>query len=167
MEIWDIDSSVQAAWTEYLDDSTISFHLGDGFAGVMSILKSSPPGLLLIDPPFIYPGEKREAEELFLAARESGWTVLCWHMKYPVPEDHLQNEIHPEQLPFISRSFPDQSTEFFLQFSRIGLEYADTAGCSIRAASRDTFLIGRISERAGVFINIMNEFMQSNCIDSQ
>ena len=169
MQIWDIDPSVHAAWTEYLDDSTISFHLKDGFAGARSILKSSSPGLLLIDPPFIYPGDKRAAEELFLAARESGWTVLCWHMNYSVPEKlHLQNEIHPEQSPFTCRSSSsDQFTELLFQFSRIGLEYADATGCVIRAASRDTALIDRISERAGVFINIMNKFVQSNCIDSK
>jgi 23S rRNA (adenine2030-N6)-methyltransferase len=160
MEIWDIDPAVEAAWNEFLDHgrpdhgrpghgrpdhgcpghgrfdrSSISFHLGDGFSGCMSLLRRAPPGLLLIDPPFTSPGERRAAEELFCMASESGWTVLCWHMKEAMrPSDH--------------------PTEFPLLFSQIGLDYAKAAGCSIRAASPHTALLSHLSRRARAFLHI-------------
>ncbi len=81
IEVWDIDPDVAAAWSEYPETTSLSFHLGDGFSGVMSLLNEAIPGLLLIDPPFLDPGDVNAAEELFDRARELGWTVLCWHMR--------------------------------------------------------------------------------------
>jgi len=138
MEIWDIDPAVKAAWNECLDCCPISFHLGDGFSGCMSLLKRAPPGLLLIDPPFTSSRDKRAAEELFCRAEEYGWTVLCWHMT---------DSIRP--------SFSDYSTEFSIQFSQIGLEYAGASGCSIQAASPENAIISHLSRRVNAFINII------------
>ena len=80
IEVWDIDPDVAAAWSEYPEMTSLSFHLGDGFSGVMSLLNEAIPGLLLIDPPFLDPEDVNAAEELFDRARELGWTVLCWHL---------------------------------------------------------------------------------------
>ncbi|WP_348303819.1 23S rRNA (adenine(2030)-N(6))-methyltransferase RlmJ [Methanothrix sp.] len=142
VEIWDIDPAVRAAWNEYLDHSFISFHLDDGFSGAMSLLKRAPPGLLFIDPPFTTPEDKQAAEKLFCTAISLGWTVLCWHMMATIPKE-------------TSSSFPDQSIEFSIKFSRIGLEYAGAEGCSIRAASPDEKMIRRISARIKAFLQII------------
>ncbi len=142
IDIWDIDPAVGAAWNEYLDHLPISFHLDDGFSGAMSLLKRSPPGLLFIDPPFTSPGDKEAAEELFCTAISLGWTVLCWHMMATIPKE-------------TSSSFPDQSIEFSIKFSRIGLEYAGAEGCSIRAASPDETIIPRIYARVKAFLQII------------
>ncbi|MDD5735071.1 MAG: 23S rRNA (adenine(2030)-N(6))-methyltransferase RlmJ [Methanothrix soehngenii] len=142
IDIWDIDPAVGAAWNEYLGHSPISFYLDDGFSGVMSLLKSSPPGLLFIDPPFTSPEEKEAAEELFCTAKSLGWTALCWHMMATIPKE-------------IPSSFSDQSIEFSIKFSRIGLEYAGAEGCSIRVASPDGTLIPRISARIKAFLQII------------
>ncbi len=159
MEIWDNDPAVGEDWNkildlecidheclnyECIDRSSISFHLGDGFSGIASLLKRAPPGLLLIDPPFTSPEERRAAEELYCTARDSGWTVLCWHMK-----------------DSIRASKPDYPTEFPLQFSQIGLEYAGAAGCSIRAASPRRLVHDHLSKRVGSFLQIINEVMRS------
>ncbi len=55
IEVWDIDPDVAKAWSEYPETTSLSFHLGDGFSGVMSLLNEAIPGLLLIDPPFLDP----------------------------------------------------------------------------------------------------------------
>ena len=162
VEIWDIDPAVRAAWNEYLDHSPVSFHLEDGFSGAMSLLKRSPPGLLFIDPPFTSSDDKGDAEELFCRAKRLGWTVLCWHMiksvqkKYNPPEDVIRRAIDPPQSSNMrSSSYPDNSIEFSVQFSRIGLEYARAEGCSIRAASPDKAMIRFISARIETFLQII------------
>ncbi len=59
----------------------VSFHLGDGFSGVNALLRETPSGLLLIDPPYLEIGDEvRKAEDLFDRAAASGWYVLCWFM---------------------------------------------------------------------------------------
>jgi len=58
----------------------------------------------------------------------------------------------PKEIP---SSFSDQSIEFFVKFSRIGLEYAGAEGCSIRVASPDGTLIPHISARVKAFLNII------------
>jgi hypothetical protein len=104
-EVWDIDSEVAAAWTAWAtstaqasrqDLEDIDFHLGDGFAGVRSLLDRSPPGLLLIDPPYVDAGDARLAEDLLRTAAEKGWIVLWWYMlgAKTVPETghgHIQS----------------------------------------------------------------------------
>jgi 23S rRNA (adenine2030-N6)-methyltransferase len=89
-EVWDIDSEVAAAWAACATSTAraarqdlreIAFHQGDGFAGVRSLLDRSPPGLLLIDPPYIDPDDAMLAEDLLHTATEKGWVVLWWYMK--------------------------------------------------------------------------------------
>jgi 23S rRNA (adenine2030-N6)-methyltransferase len=88
-EIWDIDSEVTAAWAAWATSTAraarqnlreIAFHQGNGFAGVGSLLDRSPPGLLLIDPPYVDAREAWLAEELLCTATEKGWIVLWWYM---------------------------------------------------------------------------------------
>ena len=160
IEIWDIDPAVGAAWNECLDHSFISFHLEDGFYGATSLLKRSPPGLLFIDPPFISPGEKGKAKDLFCRAKSLGWTVICWHMtntvpkKSYLPEDVTFHPIDPTQSSNVRSSYPDNSFEFSIQFSRIGLKYAGAEGCSMRASSPDKEMIRRISARIEAILKI-------------
>lgn len=173
-EIWDIDPAVQADWYEHPDIPVISFHSGDGFAGTMSLLKRAPPGLLLIDPPFIDPGDKIKAEKLFRRAREAGWTALCWQMIKQAPEEisssddvvHLADDmIHLADDGILIQ---DEAFEFSILFSQIGLEYKGASGCRIRAASSDEDLIDRIFSKVGAFLLIINKFIvyRSSQIDS-
>jgi 23S rRNA (adenine2030-N6)-methyltransferase len=88
-EVWDIDSEVAAAWAAWATSTAhdarqdlreIDFHQGDGFAGARSLLDRSPPGLLLIDPPYVDSEDARLAEELLCTAAKKGWIVLWWYM---------------------------------------------------------------------------------------
>jgi len=101
-EVWDIDSEVAAAWAVLAaraarqDLREVDFHQGDGFAGVRSLLDRSPPGLLLIDPPYVDAEDARHAEDLLRIASKKGWVVLWWYMKgaKTIPEighDHFQS----------------------------------------------------------------------------
>lgn len=166
-EIWDIDPAVQADWYEHLDVPAISFHSGDGFAGTMSLLKRAPPGLLLIDPPFIDPGDKIKAEKLFCRAREAGWTALCWQMIKQVPEE-ISSSDDAAHLADDEILIQDEAFEFSILFSQIGLEYKGASGCRIRAASSDEDLIDRIFSKVGAFLQITNKFIvyHSSQIDS-
>ncbi len=79
--VWDVDPEVASSWTARRDLDGIEFHLGDGFAGVLSLLDRLPPGLLLVDPPYVDPEDVSLAEDLLCRAAEKGWVVLCWYMK--------------------------------------------------------------------------------------
>ncbi len=79
-EVWDVDFEVAASWTSRQDQCEIKFHLGDGFAGIGSLLDQSPPGLLLIDPPYINSEDSKLAEDLLCTAAKKGWVVLWWYM---------------------------------------------------------------------------------------
>jgi 23S rRNA (adenine2030-N6)-methyltransferase len=153
-EIWDIDADVAAAWSEYPEASFPSFHLGDGFSGAISLLDRAAPGLLLIDPPFIHPGDVNSAGELFDRAVKSGWTVLCWHMM-----NMDMRMIYPtgrETRP--PGCFSESTHEFSIQFSRIGLDYSGAEGCTVTAASPEDALMHRMKEKIKEFLKVMGDF---------
>ena len=53
IEAWDIDPDVAAAWSEYPETTSLSFHLGDGFSGVMSLLNEAIPAFCSLIRPFL------------------------------------------------------------------------------------------------------------------
>ncbi|MGB5100527.1 MAG: 23S rRNA (adenine(2030)-N(6))-methyltransferase RlmJ [Methanothrix sp.] len=136
-ELWDIDAYVIDAWRQY---QQIALHLGDGFSGVMSLLDRQPPGLLLIDPPFIDPSEAISAEKLFVAAKEKGCTVLCWYM---MDRDALAS---------------DSITKFSIEFSKIELDCGRARGCTIALACPNDSLRRHLDGRIKTFINTMQKF---------
>ena len=172
IEAWDIDSGVAAAWREYPKTTSFSFHLGDGFSGVMSLLDEAIPGLLLIDPPYLDPGDAGAAEKLFDRARELGWTVLCWYlmdmadkkdmMDMTNIEDIMDVKIRSvhENLPMIRfhETFYESFHEFSIRFSEIGLNYAGAKGCAVAMNSPDGSLIRRIKGRIEEFRKITQKF---------
>ncbi len=154
IEIWDIDPDVAAAWSEYPETTSLSFHLGDGFSGVMSLLNQAAPGLLLIDPPFLESEDVNAAEELFDRARELGWTVLCWHLIDMV--DTNGREFLPES------RFHESFHEFSIRFSQIGLNYKGAKGCAVAVNFPNGSLMRRMEGRIGEFLKIINDFRASN-----
>jgi len=150
IEVWDIDPDVAAAWSGYPETTPLSFHLGDGFSGVMSLLNEAIPGLLLIDPPFLDPGDVGAAEELFDRARELGWTVLCWHMVGTM--DTNGREFLPES------RFHESFHEFSIQFSQIGLDYCGAKGCAVAVNSPHGYIEHRLEGRIEEFRKIIQKF---------
>ena len=174
IDVWDIDSGVAAAWREYPKTTSLSFHLGDGFSGVMSFLDKAIPGLLLIDPPYLNPGDINAAKELFDRARELGWTVLCWYLvdttevkdlanmmdimdvKRRVIHGNLpKNSFNESFHESLHDSFPDSFHEFPIRFSEIGLSYASAKGCAIAMASPNGSLISRMERRIEEFRKVI------------
>lgn len=148
-DVWDNDAAVADAWKSYSNSacpdcssepSEIVFQRGDGFAGVMAHLDRSAPGLLFIDPPYVYPKDSQLAEELLQAARDRGWIVMWWYMM-----DVL--------------TVPDNLHTFELLFSEAGLDCGRWAGAAVALAGRrDKRLGGLISylhRRREAFIRIL------------
>jgi 23S rRNA (adenine2030-N6)-methyltransferase len=135
-DVWDNDAAVADAWKRFSNSSNpacssepkgIVFHRGDGFAGAISHLGRSPPGLLFIDPPYVDPEDVPLAEELLKIARDRGWIVMWWYMRdMPAAPDGLQS--------------------FELLFSEAGLDCGRWAGAVVALAGRrDERLDGLIS----------------------
>jgi 23S rRNA (adenine2030-N6)-methyltransferase len=151
-EVWDNSPDVAESWKSYLCEEAnasehpaeFSFHLADGFSGLLSLLEGSSscssPGLMLIDPPYLDPEDLRLAEELLLAARDSGGTVLWWHI--------MDMKTAPEGL----RSFD-------LKFSEVGLEGGRWSGAVISVAGEEGErlfrLLDHLRARADLFIRML------------
>ncbi len=136
-DIWDIDPAVEAAWK---DCSSVSFHLGDGFSGVKSLLDRSPPGLpglLLIDPPYLEPDDWRQAADLLCRAEEKGWVALCW---YPSGAGILSD-----------CGFEEHS----LSFADVGLDGGRLEGATVALAGSDGALSSRLESKRQQFIEAM------------
>ena len=134
-EIWDADPAVAAAWQGF---SGVCFHLGNGFSGVESLLYRSPPGLLLIDPPYIDPSDKRRAEKLLFMARDLGWVVLWWYM--------METETTPK----------GRVEKFELDFVKCGLEGGRWKGCAVAVAGADDGLLCHLHAQSDRFIEIIS-----------
>ncbi len=134
-EIWDADPAVAAAWQGF---SGVSFHLGNGFSGVESLLDRSPPGLLLIDPPYIDPHDKMSAEKLLFMARDFGWVVLWWYTMETgtIPKGRLE--------------------KFELEFAKIGLDGGRWKGCVVAVAGADDELLCHLHLQSDRFIEIIS-----------
>jgi len=134
-EIWDADPEVAAAWQGF---SGVRFHLGDGFSGVGSLLDSSPPGLLLIDPPYIDQSDKRLAEKLLFMAKDLGWVVLWWYM--------MDTDTTPK----------GRLEKFELDFAKIGLDGGRWKGCVVAVAGADDELLCHFRVQSDRFIEIIS-----------
>ncbi len=148
-DVWDNDAAVAYAWKSFSNSARsasssepngIVFHQGDGFAGVMSIMSRSPPGLLFIDPPYVDPEDVPLAEELLKTAQDRGWIVMWWYMMNML-------------------TAPDCLQSFELLFSEAGLDCGRWAGAVVALAGRrDKRLDGLISHlhrRREAFIRIL------------
>jgi 23S rRNA (adenine2030-N6)-methyltransferase len=148
--VWDNDANVASSWdrlkvktrsTESFPPAGIVFHLGDGFAGVMSRMRESCPGLLLIDPAYIDPEDATLAEKLLQRAKDLGWIVLWWYM--------MGMQTAPEGLD-----------EFELRFSEAGLYGGKWQGAMVAIAGgendRYDRLISRINQQIRKFFQILN-----------
>jgi 23S rRNA (adenine2030-N6)-methyltransferase len=152
-DVWDNDPGVASSWESFTQAAAakstgsfplarIVFHQGDGFLGVLSRLRRSPPGLLFIDPPYIDPEDVRLAEKLLQRARERGWIVLCWYM-----------------MDTDTKTAPDDLQTFGLQFAEAGLDGERWKGAVVAFAGaknkRFDILLSHMHRRIETFIRIL------------
>ncbi|MCX6673445.1 MAG: 23S rRNA (adenine(2030)-N(6))-methyltransferase RlmJ [Methanothrix sp.] len=148
-DVWDNDSNVASSWEGFsqaaksagsFPPAKIIFHQGDGFAGVRSQLRRSPPGLLFIDPPYIDPEDVRLAEKLLQIAGERGWIVLWWYM-------------------MDTKTAPNGLQTFELQFAEAGLEGGRWKGAIVALAGEDRerfdHLISHMQRQIEKFIRLL------------
>jgi 23S rRNA (adenine2030-N6)-methyltransferase len=133
-EIWDSDPAVESAWQGW---AGARLHIGDGFSGTKSLLDKSLPGLLLIDPPYIHPGDSNLAAELFAQAKRAGWVVLWWQMKED--EAYLKNSCE----------------SFDLQFSETKMDGGRWRGATIALAGADDGLLRHLRARDEGFRKVL------------
>jgi len=144
-DIWDIDAAVAASWQEFLrvhpfQRSRVAVHCSDGFSQARSLLDRSPPGLMLIDPPYIDSLDRKRAQSLFSRAQESGWIVLWWYM--------MGKEV------VVARG----AEKYELLFGRAGLDCGRWRGCGLAAAGLDDRMQDHLHEQADRFICLMEGF---------
>jgi 23S rRNA (adenine2030-N6)-methyltransferase len=135
-EVWDIDPEVAKAWRRY---SQIAFHLGNGFLGVRSLLDHSPPGLLLIDPPYLDPTDKNLAEKLLCLAEEKGWIALWWYM---TSMDTLSH---------------DHAKIYEIEFAGAGLDGGKWKGSVVALAGADHQLVDHLQDQADNFLKALQD----------
>jgi 23S rRNA (adenine2030-N6)-methyltransferase len=140
-DVWDIDSEVAAAWTALPDLSGINFHKEDGFSGVVSLLDRSPPGLLLIDPPYVDAKDVTLAEDLLFRALERGWMVLWWSMMGTDAAPQSCSPYSPELLS--------------LRFADAGMECGRWDGAIMALHGANHHLIERIQRQAAALLRIL------------
>ncbi|MCX8206368.1 MAG: 23S rRNA (adenine(2030)-N(6))-methyltransferase RlmJ [Methanothrix sp.] len=126
-ELWDISEDVEKSWRGC---PGIHFHLGDGFSGVIDLIRRSDPGLLLIDPP--YPEDHDMAIDLLKEASDRGWTAMSWH---------IMN----------SATFPEGLDLHPLVFHDVGLEGGRWRGCIVAVSSGDARLRRHLRLRSDRF----------------
>lgn len=126
-ELWDISEDVGKSWSACPE---ARFHLGDGFSGVMGLLETCDPGLLLIDPP--YPEDHGKAIGLLRAAADRGWVAMSWHI-------------------MDGRAFPEDLDLHPLVFCDLGLEGGRWPGCIVAVSSGDAGLRRWLRFRAEMF----------------
>ncbi len=137
-DVWDVDSEVAADWNARQDLSGVRFHLGDGFSGIRSLLDRSPPGLLLIDPPYLDTADFGLSEDLVLRAEEKGWAVLWWYMlEMKTIPDAPHFEVYP------------------LEFSRVGIDGGQWTGAAMAMAGADAGLRERLRKSCDEFVRIL------------
>jgi len=128
-EVWDVDPAVAQAWQ---GRAGVRVHIGDGFSGVGSLLEEVIAGLLLIDPPYIQPGDSDMAAALFAQAERAGWIALWWQM--------TEDEQGPEGYERLD-----------LQFSETKLESGRWKRATMAVAGADDDLLRHLRERANGF----------------
>jgi 23S rRNA (adenine2030-N6)-methyltransferase len=134
-EIWDIEPQVAAAWS---GDFRVDFHLGDGFSGAQKLMDQSPPGMLLIDPPYIDEKDAKQACDLLHTAIRARWIVLWWQMMG-------------------SKTLPEADFSVYsLNFSDIGLYCGHWQGATMAVVGADGILAKRLEESRQTFLRIMH-----------
>lgn len=132
-EVWDIDPYVAASWNS---DPRVKFHLEDGFIGVLHILDRTPPGMILIDPPYIDENDIRRAKNLLSYAEKAGWIVLLWQM--------VEEETAPEA----------NLRDYTLRFSDADLDCNRWLGATMVVAGADAHLAGHLDMQAQRFLKL-------------
>lgn len=140
-DVWDIDPDVASAWANYGDREEIDFHEGDGFTGALYLLGRSPPGLLLIDPPYVDAKDASLAENLFFEAAEMGWTVLWWSM---AGLDTAPRSSSPER--------------FSLSFAEAGMECGRWDGATVAIYGADSSLIEHVRGQGAALIRVLKNY---------
>ncbi|HPC90578.1 MAG TPA: 23S rRNA (adenine(2030)-N(6))-methyltransferase RlmJ [Methanothrix sp.] len=155
-DLWDCDRDVVASWDCFLRGpksgglaGKVVIHMGEGFSGVLSRLKSSAAGLLFIDPPYVDSRDTVKAERLLKTARKLGWTVLWWYMT------------DLKTIPTLSG--PGGLAELELQFDEAGLEGGGWEGSTVALAGSageaegDEFerLLAHLERRRDMLIRIL------------
>lgn len=148
--VWDIDSDVAASWTLRQDLRDVEFHQGDGFAGVWSLLDRSPPGLLLVDPPYVDPEDMRLAEDLLCRAAEKGWVVLWWYMD---GEDTIPQGVTQRAPQGGLKGIALEKLS--LNFADAGMDCGRWQGATVALAGSDDLLIGHLKGQAAALLNIL------------
>jgi 23S rRNA (adenine2030-N6)-methyltransferase len=138
-DVWDVNPEVEASWRDVpLLKSKFSFHLGDGFSGLGSLLGRSRSALLLIDPTYLEIGDDERAMDLLERSASSGWTVLWWRMR--------KGDVMPEICC---------DAEFYsVNFSDVGMSCGKWRGATMTLAGSDD-LLDYLKERARNFLRIM------------
>ncbi|VVB72710.1 Ribosomal RNA large subunit methyltransferase J [uncultured archaeon] len=135
-EIWDIDPEVAASWRACSKSDLMTFHQGDGFAGIAEMLGRSPPGLLFVDPPYIDPKDAGLAKRLLDRACISGWIVLWWYM---TDMKTISPGVYPAAVPGSGNIEGYDSGKYILEkfdldFERIGLNGGRWKGSTVALA---------------------------------
>jgi 23S rRNA (adenine2030-N6)-methyltransferase len=138
-DVWDIDLGVAAACHDMPKmKPNLRFHLGDGFAGVRSLIDRNKCALLLIDPPCLDRREASKAIDLFERAERSGWTVLWWQM---MDAGNMRN-------------LGDRIEQYSLEFEEAGLYCEKWRGANIALAGDDD-LQNYVNKQSEKFLEIM------------
>lgn len=132
-ELCDTNPSVAAAWHE---DPRITFHLEDGFEGVLSILDRPHPGLILVDPPYLDKTDFKNALDLLRLAVKAGWIVLWWQM------------IGEETAPVASLR------KYSLLFNDVDMRCGRWQGATMAIAGADAHLAGCLDMQVQRFLNL-------------
>jgi 23S rRNA (adenine2030-N6)-methyltransferase len=148
--VWDDSADVAGYWegftakarlTESFPSEGIVFCRGDGFAGALSCLRRSPPGLLFIDPAYIDPEDAALTEKLLQRAKDLGWIVLWWYMTD-------------------MQTAPVGLDKFELRFSQAGLDGGKWNGAVVAFAGGESDrydrLISCINRQTRKFFQILN-----------
>ena len=122
-----------ASWNS---DPRVKFHLEDGFIGVLHILDRTPPGMILIDPPYIDENDIRRAKNLLSYAEKAGWIVLLWQM--------VEEETAPEA----------NLRDYTLRFSDADLDCNRWLGATMVVAGADAHLAGHLDMQAQRFLKL-------------
>jgi 23S rRNA (adenine2030-N6)-methyltransferase len=139
-DVWDIDWKVATAWHNVPKPKfgRLRFHLGDGYAGVRSMIDANECALLLLDPPYLDRRDSIEAIDILDSAERRGWTVLWWQMMDI-------GKTHDMCCKF--KQYP-------LEFAKVGLSCGKWKGANI-TLSGDDDLQNYVKEQSEKFQELM------------
>ncbi len=153
-QVWDVDSDVAAAWTARQDMDDVEFHQGDGFAGVLSLLDRFPPGLLLVDPPYVDPEDVMLAEDLLCRASEKGWIVLWWYM---AGEETVPQGVSQGVSQEVSQGIPQVNVQdrLSLDFVDAGMDCGRWQSATVALAGANELLVEHLKRQAAALQEVL------------